>query len=174
MQRTLWIDPKDRKPDVKHVVFERENLKFMESDMVIVRMIDQDGDEAHATAVLRRATETSLIDGKQRTDEYWELVNEGYQMRRNLGAIEPQRKVEAWMELPKQDAVDADWIIKMLDGDCDYCEHLTDLRDTSKCASCIHAPVGTVSFSQAYPPKNNWKLTEMYRPSIEERTIYPE
>lgn len=72
---------------------------------------------------------------------------------------------------PKPDAIDADWLIEQMNGDCDYCEHLTNLRDNSPCMNCIHAPVGSILPDET--TKNNWTITKTYRPSIEERTVYP-
>ena len=72
---------------------------------------------------------------------------------------------------PKQDAIDADWMIDQMNGDCDYCEHLTNLRDTTPCANCIHAPVGAIVPDET--TRNRWELTKTWRPSIEERTVYP-
>lgn len=160
LYRNLWTDPKAKKPKLSHIVHEGD-VVLKESDPVFMRIVDDDR-EAFEVGRYRKATE--LKNGKAETvDEYW-ITDE-------LAECEPEC-VAAWMEPPKADAINGEWIASMLVGDCDYCEHLTNLRDTSPCMNCVHAPVGSIVPDPQN--RNNWALTKIYRPSIEERTVYPE
>lgn len=122
----------------------------------------------YMTAIYRKATE--ITNGKEVTiDEYFapirDVFEEGHATGHNMN------EVTAWMYPPKPDAIDADWLIDQMNGDCDYCEHLTNLRDNSPCMSCVHAPIGSIVPDEN--TRNRWELTKTWRPSIEERTVYP-
>ena len=159
-KRNLWTDSSLLLPKPKNIVVGGE-ITLRESDPVFIRATWQNGDEFCTVARYRKAIEKT--GGKSETvDEYWIGENESeYQTE----------QVKAWMYPPKPDAIDADWLIEQMNGDCDYCEHLTNLRDNSPCMNCIHAPVGSILPDET--TKNNWTITKTYRPSIEERTVYP-
>ena len=160
-KRNLWTDSSLLLPKPKNIVVSGK-ITLRESDPVIIRVKTDNGDELCTVARYRKAIEKT--GGKSETvDEYWIIgVNENeYQTE----------QVKAWMEPPKPDAINADWLIEQMNGDCDYCEHLTNLRDNSPCMNCIHAPVGSIVPTET--TANHWELTKTYRESIEERTVYP-
>lgn len=155
-----------RLPSLRRTVFESE-ITLRESDPVFVMM--QFGSTIdYMAAVYRKATE--ITNGKEVTiDEYFAPIRDVFEEGRATG--HNMSEVTAWMYPPKTDAIDAGWLIDQMNGDCDYCEHLTNLRDSSPCANCIHAPVGSIVPDEF--TRNRWELTKTWRPSIEERTVYP-
>ena len=160
-KRNLWTECSLLLPKPKNIVVGGE-ITLRESDPVFIRVTLDNGDEFCTVERYRKAIEKT--GGKSETvDEYW-----------IIGANENEYQTEqvmAWMEAPKADAINGEWLSKMLDGDCDYCEHLTNLRENSPCVNCIHAPVGRIVPSEV--KMNHWTMTKTYRPSIEERTVYP-
>lgn len=153
-------------PSLRRTVFEGE-ITLRESNPVFVMM--QFGTTIdYMAAVYRKATE--ITNGKEVTiDEYFAPIRDVFEGEYATGDYIDE--VTAWMYPPKPDAIDAEWLINQMNGDCDYCEHLTNLRDTTPCANCIHAPVGSIIPDET--TKNRWELTKTWRPSIEERTVYP-
>ena len=165
--RNLWISTGTRLPKLQRTVYEG-NITLRESDPVFV-MVQFGTTIDYVAAVYRKATE--ITNGKEVTaDEYFAPIQGVFADGRATGC--DMLGVKAWMYPPRPDAIDADWLIDQMNGDCDYCEHLTNIRDTSPCMNCIHAPVGAIVPDGTQ--RNNWTLTKTYRPSIEERTVYPE
>lgn len=158
LYRNLWTDPKAKKPKLSLVVGHEGDIILKESDPVFMRTVCA-GEEAFEVGRYRKAI--NLKTGAS-VDEFWIT---------DFNACDTEC-VKAWMEPPKADAINGEWIASMLVGDCDYCEHLTNLKNTSPCMNCVHAPVGSIVPDPQN--RNNWALTKIYRPSIEERTVYPE
>ena len=146
------------------------NITLRESDPVLLMV--QCGTTIEYVAAVYRKT-SKVTNGKKVTvGEYFmpiKEVSEDGSVKTSCSIIWGEM---AWMYLPRPGAIDADWLIDQMNGDCDYCEHLTNIRDTSPCMNCIHAPVGAIVPDGTQ--RNNWTLTKTYRPSIEERTVYPE
>lgn len=165
-KRNLWISTGTRLPSLRRTVYEGQ-ITLRESDPVFVMMKFETTID-YVAAVYRKATE--IENGKEVTvDEYFAPIKGVFADGRAIGS--DMLGVKAWMEPPKEDAINADWLIDQLNGDCDYCEHLTNLRDNSPCMNCIHAPIGSIVPTET--TANHWTLTKTYRPSIEERTVYP-
>lgn len=152
-------------PSLRRTVSEGK-ITLRESDPVFV-MVQFRETIDYVAAVYRKATE--ITNGKEVTvDEYFAPIVGVFEDGRATGS--DMLGVTAWMYPPRPDAIDADWLIDQLNGDCDYCEHLTNLRDNSPCMSCVHAPVGSIVPDEN--TRNRWELTKTWRPSIEERTVY--
>ena len=164
ISRNIWHDAKTEKPKLARTVFDGA-IRLQESEPVFLRLEFENGVTDYVAAVYREATE--FKGGHRHTnDAYFATIYE-----EEFATIYEANDISAWMYPPKPDAIDADWLIEQMNGDCDYCEHLTNLRDNSPCMNCIHAPVGSILPDET--TKNNWTITKTYRPSIEERTVYP-
>lgn len=158
--RKLWTDCATKLPKLTQIVVGGE-ITLKESSTVFLRIKFDSGEELHDIGKYRKAVEKN--NGKTLTvDEYF-ISESGVEYSMNT--------VKAWMAPPAADAINGEWLANMLNGDCDYCEHLPNLRDNSPCMDCIHAPIGSIV--QTETTANHWELTKTYRESIEERTVYP-
>lgn len=164
ISRNIWNNAKTEKPKLARTVFDDGAIRLQESEPVFLRLEFENGLTDYVTAVYREMT--GIKDGHRHTiDAYFETIDDETIYEHDANDI------SAWMYAPRPDAINADWLIEQMNGDCDYCEHLTNLRDNSPCMNCIHAPVGSILPDET--TKNHWTITKTYRPSIEERTVYP-